>query len=70
MSDHHYIVVPRADRYGHPEGVNSTALELTINEHHIAAPFCDKYGHVVADEQLRAKPAAETCAARSEFVFR
>jgi hypothetical protein len=70
MSDHRYIVVPRADRYGHPEGVNLTGLELTGNEHRTTAPHCDKYGHVVGDEQRRAKPAAETRDARSEFVLR
>ena len=70
MSDHRYIDVPRADRYGHPEGVNPTSLGLTSNEHRTSAPHCDKYGHVVGDEQRRAKPAADTRAARGEFVLR
>ena len=69
MSDHRHIVVPRADRYGHPEGVNPTGLELTSNEYCTSAPHCDKYGHVVGDEQRRAKPAADTHA-RGEFVLR
>jgi hypothetical protein len=70
MSDHRYTVFPRADRYGHPEGVKSAAPALTINEHGVAAPHCDKYGHVVGDEQRRVKSAAESRSPKSEFVLR
>jgi len=66
MSDHRRIVVPRADRYGHPEGVKLTTLTLTSAEHGVAAPYCDKYGHVEANER-RMKSAAE---GGSAFVLR
>jgi hypothetical protein len=66
MSDHSRIVVPRADRYGHPKDVKLTALVLTSNEHGLAAPHCDKYGHVEGNER-RMKSAAE---GRSVFVLR
>ena len=58
MSDHRYIVFPRADRYGHPEGVKSAAPALLSNERGVAASQCDKYGHVAGDEQRRVKCAA------------
>ena len=64
MSDHRHIVVPRADRYGHPEGEELTALALTSHEHGVAAPHCDRYGHVEGNER-RVK-----CAAESVFVVR
>jgi hypothetical protein len=66
MSDHPHIVVPRADRYGHPERVKLTAPALTSDEHGAAAPHCDKYGHVEGNER-RVKFAAE---GRSAFVLR
>ena len=70
MPDHRYIVVPRADRHGHPEGVISSALALTSDEHGVTALYCDKYGHIVADEQWRMKSATESRAPKSEFVLR
>jgi hypothetical protein len=66
MSDHHHIVVPRADRYGHPEGGKLAALAPTSDEHGVAAPHCDKYGHVEGNER-RIKSAAEV---KSVFVLR
>ena len=50
----------RADRYGHPEGVNLMTLTPGSYDHVVAAPHCDRYGHVegndprqkVADEAI------------------
>jgi hypothetical protein len=66
MSDHRHIVVPRADRYGHPEGGKLTALALMSDEHGVAAPHCDKYGHVEGNER-RIKSVAQ---GKSVFVLR
>jgi hypothetical protein len=66
MSDHRHIVIPRADRYDHPEGGKLTALALTSDEHGVAAPHCDKYGHVEGDER-RIKSGAQ---GKSVFVLR
>ena len=66
MSDHRHIVVPRADRYGHPEGRKLTALALTSDEHGFAAPHCDKYGHVEGNEHAK-KSVAQS---KSVFVLR
>lgn len=65
MSEYRRIVVPRADRYGHPEGVKLTALALKSDEHGVAAPHCDKYGHVEGNER-RIRSAAE---GKSVFVL-
>jgi hypothetical protein len=70
MSDHRYIDVPRADRYGHPEGMKSTALALTADEHGVRGPHCDKYGHILGDEQRKVKSAAENRSASSQLVLR
>jgi hypothetical protein len=46
-------IVPRADRYGHPE---KNDLQTSIWKSHkldIAAPHCDKYGHVGNDDPKR-----------------
>jgi hypothetical protein len=66
MSDHRHIVVPRADRYGHPEGGKLTALALTSDEHGVAAPHCDKHGHVEGNEHAK-KSVAQ---GKSVFVLR
>jgi hypothetical protein len=66
MSDHRHIVVPRADRYGHPEGGKLRALPLTSGELGLAAPHCDKYGHVEGNER-RIKSVAQ---GKSVFVLR
>ena len=66
MSDYRYKVVPRADRYGHPEGRKLTALALTSDEHCVAAPHCDKYGHVEGNEHAK-KSVAQ---GKSVFVLR
>jgi hypothetical protein len=70
MSDHHHIVAPRADRYGHPEKV-LTAPALTSDEHVVAAPYCDKYGHIVGDDQrLTSLRAVQSRFGKNDFVLR
>ena len=66
MSDHRYIVVPRADQYGHPEAGKLRALAPTSHEHGVAAPRCDKYGHIEGNEH-KIQPAAQ---GKSVFVLR
>jgi len=66
MSDHPHIVVPRADRYGHPEGGKSTALALKSREPGVAVLHCDKYGHIEGNER-RVKSAVES---KSVLVLR
>jgi hypothetical protein len=39
-------IVPRADRYGHPEKVDLTTSTWKSHKLDIAVPHCDKYGHV------------------------
>jgi hypothetical protein len=39
-------IVPRADRYGHPEKVDLTTSNWKSRKLDMAAPHCDKYGHI------------------------
>jgi hypothetical protein len=46
-------VVPRADRYGHPEKIDLTTSMRKSQKLDIAAPHCDKYGHVDSKDPRR-----------------
>jgi hypothetical protein len=41
-----WAIVPRADRYGHPEKVDLTRSTWKSHKLDIAGPHCDKYGHI------------------------
>ena len=53
----------RADRYGHPEGVNLTTLMPGSHDPGVAAPHCDRYGHVEGNDP-RKKVADEAIVVR------
>jgi hypothetical protein len=46
-------IVPRADRYGHPDKMDLTTSTWESHKLDIAAPHCDKYGHVDSDDPKR-----------------
>ena len=46
MLDRSCAIVPRADRYGHPEKVDLTTSNWKSRKLDMATPHCDKYGHI------------------------
>ena len=49
-------IVPRADRYGHPEKIDLTTSMRKSQKLDIAAPHCDKYGHVDRNDLKPGQP--------------
>src|SRR5246127_1743096 len=53
MLSRSWTIVPRADRYGHPEKIDLKTSIWKSHKPDIAAPHCDKYGHVDNDDLKR-----------------
>jgi hypothetical protein len=52
-------IVPRADRYGHPEKMDLATSLWKSDKLEIAAPHCDKYGHIDSyDPKEKSPPRA------------
>ena len=49
-------IVPRADRYGHPDKMDLTTSTWESHKLDIAAPHCDKYGHVDRNDLKPGQP--------------
>jgi hypothetical protein len=49
-------IIPRADRYGHPEKIDPTTSVWKSHKLDIAAPHCDKYGHVDRNDLKQGQP--------------
>jgi len=49
-------IVPRADRYGHPEKIDLATSWWKSHKLDIAAPHCDKYGHIDSNDLKEKSP--------------